>query len=316
LLPNAWADQFTEILLAVSSFDSSILVRYNISTYCPGNIVQKKDVCMLRHEHRQPDEPLVYYTFPLFDGSSDLACVVSTRLGGVSTGALRSLNLSFRTGDREEAVIENRSRLYNVLSIAAERVVQAQLVHDSHIEVVTKQTPLDAFYKFPTTDGLVTNLRNRALFIPVADCAAIAFFDPFRQVIGMAHAGWKGVLHRIAERMIETMHTVYGCHASDILVAVSPAIGPCCYQVREDLIATFTQAFPQDASRFFVPQPDDTIHLDLWAALRWQLLAAGIVPSHLEIAEVCTACHTEEFYSHRAEQGKTGRFASVIVLRA
>jgi copper oxidase (laccase) domain-containing protein len=99
-------------------------------------------------------------------------------------------------------------------------------------------------------------------------------------------------------------------------VAISPAIGPCCYQVREDLVALFTQAFPQEASRFFVLQPDDTIHLDLWAALSFQLLAAGILPSHLEIAEVCTACHTNEFYSHRAQHGKTGRFASVIMLRA
>jgi purine-nucleoside/S-methyl-5'-thioadenosine phosphorylase / adenosine deaminase len=271
---------------------------------------------MLRHEYVQPDENLVYYTFPLFEAYSDLACVVSTRLGGVSTGDLRSLNLSFRTGDTEEAVMENRARLYRILDISAVRVAQAQLVHGNHIEAVTNHSPLDAFYKFPATDGLVTALRDRPLFIPVADCAAIAFFDPKRQTIGMIHTGWKGVANRIPQRMIEMMQTVYGCNPANILVGVSPGIGPCCYQVREDLVTIFTQAFPQEASRFFLPQPDKTLHLDMWAALRWQLLAVNILPEHLEIAEICTACHTDEFYSHRAEHGKTGRFASLIVLRA
>lgn len=270
---------------------------------------------MLRHEHPQSDANLVYYTFSLFDAYSGLACLVSTRLGGVSTDSLRSLNLSFRTGDREEAVVENRRRLNNVLGVQAERVAQAQLVHGNHIERVTEQAPFDAFYKFPSTDGLVTSVRDRPLFIPVADCTAIAFFDPNQQVIGLVHAGWKGVINRIPQRMVETMHTAYGCQPEDIRVGISPGIGPCCYQVREDLVSIFTDAFAEDASRFFLPQPDDTIHLDMWTALRWELQGAGILPEHLEVAEICTACHTDEFYSHRAEQGKTGRFASMIVLR-
>jgi YfiH family protein len=270
---------------------------------------------MLRHEHAQPDEYLVYYTFNILNEYPNLACLVSTRLGGVSTGYLRSLNLSFRTGDTEEAVIENRRRLHSVLNVQAERVAQAQLVHGNHIETVTEHAPFDAFYKFPATDGLVTNLRDRPLFIPVADCTAIAFFDPQQQVIGMVHAGWKGAINRIPQRMVETMQTTYGCRPADIRVGISPGIGPCCYQVREDLVAIFTEAFPEDASRFFLPQADDTIHLDMWAVLRWELQTIGILPEHLEVAEICTACHTDEFYSHRAEHGKTGRFASMIVLR-
>jgi hypothetical protein len=162
-------------------------------------VVQKhreteKETRMLRHEHVQPDENLVYYTFPLFDAYPGLACLVSTRLGGVSTGYLRSLNLSFRTGDTEEAVVENRRRLNSVLGAQTERVAQAQLVHGNHIERVTEQAPFDAFSPFPSTDGLVTNLQDRPLFIPVADCTAIAFFDPKQQVIGLVHAGWKGVI--------------------------------------------------------------------------------------------------------------------------
>lgn len=277
---------------------------------------REKEARMLHHEHAQPEENLVYYTFPIFDAYPDLSCLVSTCLGGVSTGHLCSLNLSFRTGDTEEAVVENRRRVKNVLGIQAKRVAQAQLVHGNHIERVTEQTQLDGLYTIPSTDGLVTNVRDRPLFIPVADCTAIAFFDPNQQVIGLVHAGWKGVINRIPQRMVEVMHTTYGCQPEDIRVGISPGIGPCCYQVREGLVALFTDAFAEDASRFFLSQPDDTIHLDMWTALRWQLQCVGIVPQHLEIAEICTACHIDEFYSHRAEQGKTGRFASMITLRA
>lgn len=275
---------------------------------------KEKEARMLRHEHAQPDENLAYYTFPLFDAYSGLTCLVSTRLGGVSTGSLRSLNLSFRTGDTEEAVIENRRRLNAVLGVRAERVAQAQLVHGNHIEKVTEQAPFDAFYTFPSTDGFVTNLRNRPLFIPIADCTAIAFFDPNQEVIGLVHAGWKGVINRIPQRMVEMMHTVYGCQPENIRVGISPGIGPCCYQVQEDVVSIFTDAFPEDASRFFLLQSEDTIHLDMWTALRWELQGVGIVPEHLEVAEICTACHTDEFYSHRAEQSRTDRFACPLVL--
>ncbi len=270
---------------------------------------------MHRHRFPQPDEPLVVYTFPIFDAYPHVTCMVSTRLGGVSVGHLRSLNLSFRAGDREEHVIENRARFYRVARVEAESIAQGQLVHGNHIEVITRDSPEGARFFFPETDGLVTKLTNRPLFIPVADCTAIAFFDPAQQVIGMVHAGWKGAINRISQRMVETMQHVYGCDPSDILVGISPGIGPCCYQVREDLVEIFTQAFPEGASHFFLPQPDDTIHLDMWAALRWQLGASGILPEHLEVAEICTACHTDEFYSHRAEHGRTGRFACLLVLR-
>jgi YfiH family protein len=188
------------------------------------------------------------------------------------------------------------------------------LVHGNHIEMITPDSPAGSRYTFPETDGLVTSLKNRPLFIPVADCTAIAFFDPKQQVIGMVHAGWKGAVNCIPQRMVEIMQRTYGCDPTDILVGISPGIGPCCYQVREDLVEIFTGAFPEVASRFFVPQPDDTVHLDMWTALRWQLEASGILPEHLHIAEICTACHTDEFYSHRAEHGKTGRFACLLAL--
>jgi polyphenol oxidase len=279
-------------------------------------IKERYEHFMKRHKLEQQPENLVYYTYTLFEPfSSQLLCTTSTRLGGVSEGPLHSLNLSTRVGDDEHHVNTNRLRLCGVMNIEPEMVAQAQLVHGNHIEVITEQSPKGFSYKFPTTDGLVTNVAQVPLFIPVADCAAVAFFDPQQRVIGMLHSGWKGVVHHIIPAMISTMHTVYGSDPTHILVGVSPCLGPCCYEVREDFIHTVTEAFSIKAKDFLIPQADDTIHFDMWSALRWQLEENGILPEHVEGPTLCTACSVDEFYSHRKERGKTGRFASVIVLR-
>jgi len=86
--------------------------------------------------------------------------------------------------------------------------------------------------------------------------------------------------------------------------------------VREDLVEVFSRAFATQAHHFFLPQADGTIHLDMWAVLRWQLLESGVQDKHIELSGICTACHTDLFYSHRAEHGKTGRFAGLTVLQA
>jgi len=278
-------------------------------------IKERYEHYMKRHELEQQPENLVYYTYPLFEPfSSQLICTTSTRLGGVSEGPLHSLNLSTRVGDDEHRVNTNRLRLSRVMNIEPGRVAQAQLVHGHHIEVITEQSPKGFSYKFPTTDGLVTNVAHVPLFIPVADCAAVAFFDPQQRVIGMVQSGWKGRVHCIISALVETMQTVYGSNPTNILVGVSPCLGPCCYEVREDFIRTLTEAFSTKAQDFLLPQVDDTIHFDMWAALRWQLEVCGI--KHVEGPTICTACQVDEFYSHRAEHGRTGRFAGVIVLRA
>lgn len=271
---------------------------------------------MIRHSQQQPEEALVYDTYQLFSSCPQVACFTSTRLGGVSQGYLRSLNLSFRVGDEEELVLANKDRFYRLLDIEAETVAQAQLVHGSHIEVVREYAPRDARYTFPSTDGLVTNLIDRPLFIPVADCLAIAYVDPKHHAIGLAHAGWKGAVARMPQEMVKVMHATYGTDPADLLVGVGPGLGPCCYEVQQNLVAIFTEIFPQEASRCFVMQADGGVHLDMWTTVRWQLQDVGVQAEHMEFANMCTACHTDAFYSHRAEKGKTGRFASLIVLQS
>ncbi|GHP00818.1 laccase domain protein YlmD [Reticulibacter mediterranei] len=269
---------------------------------------------------RDENQGIVLYSYELFRPFPQVVNIVTTRIGGVSRDPLSSLNLSFSkmVDDEEQAVIINRSRLYNLINIKPEHVAQAELVHGSNVEIVSHTTPCGTFEKLSRTDGLITALPNTALLIPVADCAAISFFDPQAHIVAMIHAGWRGATRGIISETVEKMSTL-GSHPSDILVGISPILKSCCYQVRQDMVDAVTRAFPTQAQAFFVLQADD-IHyqFDFLAMLRWCLEESGILPHHMEDSGICTSCSTSEFYSYRAEQGpngRTGRFAGLIVMR-
>lgn len=269
---------------------------------------------MIRRQHTQTPENLIYYTFHQFEGLPKISNVISTRLGGISKDYLSSLNLSFSSmvGDQWENVIANRSRFYDILHIQPEQVAQAELVHGNRVAIVDEHTPRGTFEKLSATDGLVTNVPGIALFIPVADCAAISFYDPKAHVVAMIHSGWKGTVAGIIPETVKKMCQL-GSNPVDVLVGISPVLEKCCYEVRADLVDAVTQAFPQQAASFFTQREDD-IHyqFDFLGLLRWQLEAAGILSTHIETSGMCTACNVREFYSHRGEHGKTGRFTGLI----
>lgn len=265
---------------------------------------------MIRHESAQTSEEPVYYSYKLFELLPQMLSIASTRLGGVSEEPFHSLNLALSVGDDRETVFKNRARLYKAVGVDPERVAVAQLIQGTRIAVATEQKQ-----EFIDTDGLITNIRNRALLILIADCAPVTLYDPKYHVIGLAHGGWRGTVDRIVAKMVAMMGETFGSAPADILATVGPSIGPCCYEVRQDLIGQFYEAFPQHAQHFFMAREDDTIHLDIWTALRFQLLESGILPEHIEESGICTACHLDEFYSNRAEKGLTGRFAGLVMLR-
>ena len=265
---------------------------------------------MLRQESTQTPGELIYYSYELFESQPQVMSIASTRLGGMSEGPFHSLNLALSVGDDRETVFKNRARLYQALGVDAERVAVAQLMQGTRIAVVTEQKQ-----EYIDTDGLITNVPNRAMMILIADCAPVTLYDPNHHAIGLAHGGWRGTVGRIVAKMVGMMGETFGSAPADILAAVGPSIGPCCYEVKQDLIGKFHEAFPQQAQHFFLPQADDTIHLDMWAALRYQLLESGVLPEHIAEAGICTACHLDEFYSNRAEKGQTGRFAGLVMLR-
>ncbi|MBI3922746.1 MAG: peptidoglycan editing factor PgeF [Armatimonadetes bacterium] len=260
----------------------------------------------------------MFFSFDLFDQLDGVTNVISSRVAGMSGGPFHSLNLGFHVGDDEQAVLENRRRLCTALKVDPESLVTGQQVHGTTVSVVTASDKGRGAVSWtgglPATDALVTEVPGVPLLVLVADCVALSFCDPKRGVIALAHAGWKGTVGGIAQKTVAKMGESFGCNPFDIVVGVSPSIGPCCYKVGDEVVTALHEAFPEQASRCFVGNHSGSPHLDLWKANAYQLLQAGVTPDHIEVSGICTACNTDRFYSHRAETGRTGRFGGLIVM--
>jgi YfiH family protein len=162
------------------------------------------------------------------------------------------------------------------------------------------------------TDALVTDVPGVFLMLRFADCVPVLFHDPVRQAVGLAHAGWRGTVSHIARATVEKMVDAFGCSPADIRAGIGPSIGPCCYEVGPEVVSAAQKAFP-DAPFVLQRGSGERWHFDLWAANHHQLAAAGV--TEIELSGLCTACRTDEWFSHRAEGGRTGRLAAVIGLR-
>jgi hypothetical protein len=163
-------------------------------------------------------------------------------------------------------------------------------------------------------DGLITNQPDAYLFMRFGDCAPLIFFDPARQVVGLTHAGWRGTMKNVAGATMQAMVGQFGCRAEDIMAVIGPSIGPCCYEVGSEVMNAAINVFDNTRQLFIRRNGrSDRAYFDMWTANRRQLEASGvkqIIESHL-----CTACRTAEFFSHRAEKGRTGRFGVIIGLQ-
>ncbi len=252
---------------------------------------------------------LVYYQFSSLGKRDRLVQGVFTRLGGRSRPPWDSLNTGHTVGDDLAAVEANHELIFRALGIRREDVVSPHQVHGTTVRVVGERNRGQVC---PQTDALVTATPGVALMLRFADCVPILFYDPVRRVVGLAHAGWRGTVAGMAEATVRTMVNELGCRASDIRAGVGPSIGPCCYEVGDDVTEVVSRAFP-DPTGLLEPKPNGRWYLDLWAANRRQLVDAGV--RSIELASVCTACYTQEWFSHRAERGKTGRLGALIGLR-
>jgi YfiH family protein len=234
---------------------------------------------------------------------------VFTRLGGVSARPWHSLNVGSTVGDDPDAVAHNRSILTSALGLADRHECTVWQVHSADTIVVDGTAANSRV--LAQADGMVTDRPDVALTMRFADCVPILLHDPVRRVIGMAHAGWRGTVAGAGPSAVRTMVATYGCRVQDIRAGIGPSIGPMRYQVGEEVVTAVQQAFgnPDGLIRL---ADDGSTYLNLWEANRRSLVAAGVV--HIEVAAICTASQTEEFFSHRAEHGMTGRFGAVIAL--
>jgi len=252
---------------------------------------------------------IVAYRFEGLGDAEEVKHVVLTRIGGVSRGPFASLNLGHTVGDDLAAVQENHRRALSAFGLDPRRVVSCYQVHGAHVGVVGRGH-LGTVQ--PATDALVTGVPGVPLLMRFGDCAPVFFFDPVRRAVGLVHAGWRGVTAGVVPETVRVLRDRLGCDPSDLWAGIGPAIGPCCYEVGPELAAEVTAACPPGAR--VVRQVNDRVHLDLPGAVRVQLQAAGV--RRVEGSGLCTACRVDEFFSHRAENGRTGRFGAVMELVA
>jgi|SRR5690625_3856267 len=251
------------------------------------------------------DEPVLFMLRKWMDACPDL-----------SVGFSGPSNTALHVDDDPATVIHNRKAITSALRFDFEAWTCGEQVHDNRIARVTAAERgsgrLTRASAIQATDGLTTNELDVLLTSFYADCVPLYFFDPVTRATGLAHAGWKGTVLKIAVNMVNHMETQYGTPPARLLVAIGPSIGPCCYEVDERVAEKVRKL---QLPHGLVKKNDKHYDLDLKECNRQLMIKAGINPNHIEFSLLCTSCHSDLFFSHRRDQGKTGRMASWIGLR-
>lgn len=245
----------------------------------------------------------------------------STRQGGASAAyGDGEQNLGWTPEDDAPVVAENRRRFVAaVWGSGAAELVTVRQVHGGAVRLVERGSgPLATAEGRAVLegDGLITREEEMALGIQTADCVPILVADTRLRAVGAFHAGWRGTLQGIAALGVEAMRRDFGSRAGDLVAAVGPAIGPCCFAVGEEVRSQFERRYG-DVGDLFPVRDGGQIFLDLWEANRRQLVEAGVRAEAISVVGECTSCTRlgdgrRRYFSHRAERGVTGRMMSVI----
>lgn len=261
-----------------------------------------------------------YLTFPIFASHADVIAAVSMRDGGISMPPYHSANMSFSAGDDPACVTENRRRYLTALGIAPETIISTNQVHGTNILTVGKKDcgrgALSPGTAIPACDGLLTAEPGVPLMMNFADCTPIFLYDPIKKIAALVHGGWRGTAGNIASRAVQIMKENFGANPQNILAAIGPAIGPCCFEVGEDVIQEMAKLFSPPAMATLTKETGNAHFLfDLPEANRRLLLRAGLAEDHIENCGICTYCHDSKFFSYRKSGGKTGRHMGVICMK-
>ena len=251
---------------------------------------------------------LRYYTFNIFP--TNVIQAVFTRQGGVSPRPWDSLNVGGSIGDDIVHVRENRIRSFEALGREPESIHDVWQVHSADVVYADSPRLLDTPYQ--KADILLTDNPQVTLFMRFADCTPIMLYDPKKFVIGIVHSGWLGTVRGAARVAVQAMQERFASNPTDILAAIGPSIGPDHYEIGNDVISQVEDAFGIDA-KSMLQAHGDRVHFDLWNANQIMLEKTGV--RQIETAGICTGCFPDDWYSHRGEDGKTGRFGALLALQ-
>ncbi len=259
---------------------------------------------------------LKYITFKKFEKSDLVRHAFTTRLGGVSEGFYSSMNMSFDRGEDREKVRKNYGIICDAIGISVDNLVFSKQTHTNNVLCVSAKDKGTGFIKpsFSDIDGLITNEKNVALVTQYADCTPLLFLDPVKKVIAASHSGWRGTVQQIGAVTIRKMQSEFGCNPKDILAVIGPSICKDCYEVDTPVYKEF-QKLPIDLSDVFVAKDSDHYMLNLKLANKKILLSAGIKEENIELCDICTACNSDELYSHRKQGVNRGNLAAIIELK-
>jgi hypothetical protein len=251
--------------------------------------------------------------FLTFDSLEEVPHAVLTRQGGISQAPWKSLNLGATVGDVPEHVNENRLRAFRVIGSDPGDGFDVWQVHGNR--VVCAERPRLAGEPYQQADAILTNVPGVALFMRFADCVPILLWEPFNRVVGIVHAGWQGTIKQVVVQAVLMMQAYYGCDPANIRSAMGPSIAAHHYRVGADVIQQVHDVFGEASTRLLnaiYSDHSNSAEFDLWKANSLLLESCGV--RNIEVAGVCTACHLDDWYSHRGEAGKTGRFGVLIKL--
>ena len=241
----------------------------------------------------------------------------TTRLGGVSEGEFTSMNMAFNRGDDPDRVTENYRRFCSSAGFDFNTLVASAQDHHTFVRAVTKDDigvgitrPRD----MESVDALITNERGVTLVTYYADCTPLFFVDTKNKAVGLAHAGWRGTVGRIGEKVIKKMAELYGTDPKDIYAAVGPAISVCCYEVDEPCAAQFLALDDLSTDKFVFPKGGGKYMVDLIDANRQILHAAGVPEENITVSDLCTCCNSDLLWSHRATKGHRGTMSAFMCL--
>ena len=257
-----------------------------------------------------------YYSFPSFDALGFVDNAFSTRMGGVSEGIYATMNLGFGRGDADENVRENYRRFCSAVGVSdADVVLSAQ----THLCEIYEATAADRGrgITFPRgytdIDGLMTDVPGVVLCTHYADCVPLLFVDPAHRAVAAAHAGWRGTVGRIGAVTLQRMHERYGTEPADVYAAIAPSIGGCCFEVDAPVWEAFSEMDVFDGGCYRAQ--GEKYVIDLWEVNRRVLVAAGVPAEHITVTDLCTRCHPDTFWSHRATNGQRGSLAAFIGIK-
>jgi YfiH family protein len=240
---------------------------------------------------------------PLLASQANLVHAFTTRLGGNSPAPVDNFNLGrhLDTDESRADAADNRHRLCQALGLDSKRLAVPGQVHSSIVVIADDKNT------YKEVDGIATKEHKRPVLLHFADCVPVIIFDTRTPVLCIVHAGWRGTAGGIAKNGVQLMVEHFGSKPGDIVAAVGPAIGSCCYPTGDEVIKKMTTTVSN--LNDLVVFKEGVPHPDLKAVNAMQLLESGV--AEVDVTDICTACQPELFYSHRQSGGKTGRQGAI-----